>query len=56
METDANELNDQLKNGLAKLLHLTNIIDVISQKYGIRKEPNTYLRGSKRIDFLFYSE
>ena len=36
-----------------KLLHLTNLIDVISQKDGIRKEPNTYLRGSKLIYFPF---
>ena len=56
METDANELNDQLKNGVAKLLHLTNIIDVISQKHGTKKEPNTYLGGSKRIYFIFCSD
>ena len=33
---DANELNDQAKNGVDKLLHLTKLIDVISQQHGIR--------------------
>ena len=37
-------------------LSITNIIDVISQKHDIRKEPKTYLRGSKRKDALFWSK
>ena len=53
---DANEANDKPKNGVDKLLHLTKFIDVISQQHGIRKEPNTYLRGSKRIDLIFCSK
>ena len=54
--SNANESNNQPKNGVNKQLYLTKIIDVISQKYWIRNEPKTYLRGSKRIDFIFYSE
>ena len=50
-----NEANDQPKNGLDKI-HLTKLIDVISQQYGVRKEPNTYIRGRKRIKFLLCSE
>ena len=53
---DANEANDKPKNGVDKLLQLTKLIDVINQKHGIRKEPNTHIRGCKRIDFLFCSE
>jgi len=53
---NTNELNDQPNNRVAKILHLTNLIDVTSQKHGIRKEPNIYFRGSKRISFLFCSE
>ena len=53
---DTNEANEKPKNGLDKLLQLTKLIDVISQQHGIRKEPNTYIRGRKRIDFLLCSE
>ena len=49
---DANEANDQPKNGVDRLLHLTKRIDFISQQYGIRQDPNTYIRGRKRIEFL----
>ena len=35
---DANEANDQPKNGVDKLLQLTSLIDIISQQHGIRKE------------------
>ena len=53
---DANEANDQPKNGVDKLLQLTKLINVISQQHGIRKEPNTHIRGRKRIEFLLCSE
>ena len=53
---DSNEANDQPKNRVDKLFQLTKLIDVISQQHGIRKEPNTHIRGRKRIDFLFYSK
>ena len=53
---DANEANDQPKNGVDKLLQLTKLIDVISQQHGIRKEHNTHIRGRKRIEFLLCSE
>ena len=51
-----NEANNQLKNGVDKILHLTKLIDVISQQHEIRKEPNTYITGRKRIEFLLCSE
>ena len=51
---NANESNDQPKNGLDKLLQLTHLIEVISQKYDTRKESNIYSRGSKRIDFFLF--
>ena len=53
---DANEANDQSKNGEDKILQLTKLIDVISQQHGIRKEPNTHIRGRKHIEFLLCSE
>ena len=53
---DANEANDQQNNGVKQLLHLTKIIVVISQQHRIKKEPNTHLRCSKRIDFNFCSK
>ena len=56
VDIDANEVNYKPKNGVTKLLLLTKLIDVISQKYAICKKTNTYLRGRKRIDFIFCSE
>ena len=53
---DANETNEKSKNGVDKLLHLTKLIDVISQKHGIRKESNIYIRGRRRIESLLCSE
>ena len=53
---DANEENDQPKNEVDKLLHLTKLIDIINQQHGIRKEPNTYIKGRKWIEFLLCSE
>ena len=53
---DDNETHDKPKKRVDKLLHLTKLIDVISQQHRIRKEPITYLRGIKRIDLIFYSE
>ena len=43
VDIDANEANDKPKNGVIKLLHLTNLIDVVNQNDGSRKESNTYL-------------
>ena len=38
---DANKINDKSKNGVAKSLQLTKLIDIISQKDGIYKESTT---------------
>ena len=54
VDIDANKSNDKSKNRVANLLLLNQLIDVISQKYGIYKEPNTCMRGRQRIDFLFF--
>ena len=56
VDIDANEANDQPKNSVDKLLQLTKLIDVISQQHGIRIEPNTHIRGRKRVEFLLCSE
>ena len=53
---DANEANNQPKNCVDKLLQLTKLIDVISQQHGIRKGPNTHIRGRKHIEFFLCSE
>ena len=55
VDIDTNEANNQPKNGEYRLLHLTKLIDVISQQHGSRKESNTYIRGRKRIEFLLCS-
>ena len=53
---DASGATDKAKNSVDGLLERTKLIDVISLKYGIHKEPNNYMRDQKRTDFLFCSE
>ena len=44
-EIDANEGNEKPKNGVAELLQPTKLIYVISEKHGICKESDIYMRG-----------
>ena len=50
---DANEEFDTGGKGIAKLASDCNLIDPIAQAHGYTNEPETYIRGKDRIDFIF---
>ena len=50
---DTNELFIPEKSGTSKLVELTNLVDLLINKFGIDGEPPTRQRDSNRIDFLF---
>ena len=50
---DANEQFESGKGDVAKLMSMTKIVDPIECTHGLQNIPNTYQRGSKRIDFIF---
>ena len=50
---DANEEFDTGGKGIAKLIFYCNLIDSIAQAHGYINEPETYIRGKDRIDFIF---
>ena len=49
----ANEEFDTVGKGIAKLVSDCNLIDPIAQAHGYINEPETYIRGKDRIDFIF---
>jgi hypothetical protein len=49
---DFNERLGDTQDGLAHLVSSCNLADVHASKHGIHDEPNTYSRGSKRLDYL----
>ena len=50
---DANEQFESGKGDVVKLMSMTKIVDPIECTHGLQNIPNTYQRGSKRIDFIF---
>ena len=50
---DANEEFDTGGKGITKLVSYCNLIDPIAQAHGYINEPETYIRGKERIDFIF---
>jgi hypothetical protein len=52
---DFNERLVETKDGLAQLVTDCGLADVHACKHGTQGEPNTYSRGSKRIDYIFCS-
>ena len=52
---DANEGLSELNSGISKLFTKTQMCDLICLHHGSETKPNTYARGSKRIDFIFYT-
>ena len=50
---DTNEEFDTGGKGIAKLVSDCNLIDPIAQAHGYIDEPETYIRGKDRIDFIF---
>ena len=50
---DANEGISESNSGIRKLLIKTQMCHPIFLQHGSKNEPNTYARGSRRIDFVF---
>ena len=55
LSIDANEAVDSYRIDLPELLSQTALVDTISHAHG-ELAPKTYLRGQRRIDFVFASE
>ena len=53
---DANESITDSNSLIGKLLSQTQMCDPIFKQYGSKNEPNTHLRGSKRIDYILCTE
>ena len=50
---DANETANCTNITIVKLCHICKLCDSIAMKHGTESEPNTYSRGSSRINFIF---
>ena len=55
VDNDANEATDSHRNALPKFVSHTTLVDTIAHAHG-DMAPKTYLRGHRRIDFVFASE
>ena len=53
---DENETFISTKEDNTRLCSKYNLIDPIATHYGNENEPNTYILGSKQIDFIFCSK
>jgi hypothetical protein len=53
---DANEDVGNKPGGMNQIIYQAGLLDLISSKHDAEKMPNTYARGSKRIDYLFGTE
>lgn len=53
---NANEEIGAKPGSLNQTIASAGLIDLISSKHGAKSFPNTYARGSKRIDYIFGSE
>ena len=49
---DANESMTKTNSGISNLISLTQLCDPIFMLHGEHKEPNTYIQGSDRIDYI----
>jgi hypothetical protein len=49
---DANESIGSRSGGLTDIMTQLNMADLITLHHGIGNEPNTHIRGSKRIDYI----
>ena len=49
---DANESMTKTNSGISNLISLTQLCNPIFMLHGEHKEPNTYIRGSDRIDYI----
>ena len=55
LSIDANEATDSHHSALPEFLSHTTLVDTIAHAHG-DMAPKTYLRGHRRIDFVFASE
>ena len=55
LSIDANEATDSHRSALPEFLSHTTLVDTIAHAHG-DMAPKTYLRGHRRIDFVFASE
>ena len=55
LSIDANEATESHQSALPKFLSHTTLVDTIAHAHG-NMTPKTYLRGHRRIDFVFASE
>jgi hypothetical protein len=53
---DANEDIGNKPGGMGLVIQKAGLLDLISCKHDTEKIPNTYARGSKRLDYLFGTE
>ena len=53
---DANESITKTNSGISNLISVTQLCDPIFMLRGAHKEPNTYIRGSDRIDYFFVNQ
>ena len=53
---DFNENLGETIDGLARLVSECKLTDVHAHFHGIKNEPATYVRGTKRVDYIFVSE
>jgi hypothetical protein len=53
---DANEDIGRKPGGMGQIIYKAGLLDLISNKHDAENTPNTYARGSKRLDYLFGTE
>ena len=56
LESDANKQFVSSRGYDARLCSKCKLLDPIDQHNGITNEPNIFIRGSQRIDYMFYSK
>ena len=56
LSMDANETSNCKNSTIIKLCRICKLCDPIAMKHGTELEPNTYSKGSGRIDFILYSK
>jgi endonuclease/exonuclease/phosphatase family metal-dependent hydrolase len=53
---DFNENLGETIDGLAHLVSTCLLMDVHAHFHGIKREPTTYVRGNRRLDYVFITE
>jgi hypothetical protein len=53
---DANEEIGEQPGGLGQIVAKNGLYDILANRFDTENAPNTYMRGSKRIDYIFGTE